>query len=67
MKKLVTALMVAAFTLSVVGFAMASEVRCTVKSVSGHTVTMTCRRADKLKAGNKVKVRTAVKQVLEGC
>ncbi len=67
MKKLVTALMVAAFTVSVAGFAMASEVRCTVNSVSGHTVTMTCKKADRLKAGDKVKVKTAVKQALEGC
>ncbi|GBE12820.1 hypothetical protein BMS3Bbin14_01252 [bacterium BMS3Bbin14] len=67
MKKLVTALMVAAFTLSVAGFAMAREVRCTVNSVSGHTVTMTCRKADRLKAGDKVKVKTVVKRALEGC
>ncbi len=67
MKKLVTALMVAAFTVSVAGFAMAREVRCTVTSVSGNTVTMTCKKADKLKAGQKVKVKSAAKKVLEGC
>lgn len=67
MKKLVTALMVAAFTLSVAGFAMAREVRCTVNSVSGNTVTMTCKRADRLKAGDKVKVKISVKRALEGC
>lgn len=67
MKKLVTVLMVAAFTLSVAGFAMAREVRCTVNSVSGNTVTMTCKRADRLKAGDKVKVKISVKRALEGC
>lgn len=67
MKKLVTALMVATFALSVAGFAMAGYVKCTVDSVSGNTVTMTCKKANKLKAGQKVKVKAAAKRVLEGC
>ncbi len=67
MKKLITALMVATFALGVAGFAMASYTRCTVDSVSGNTVTMTCKKAYKLKTGQKVKVEIPMKRVLEGC
>ena len=67
MKKLVTAVMVVAFALSSAGFALAGTVKCTVDSVSGDTVTMTCKKANKLKVGEKVKVKPAARKAMEGC
>jgi len=64
MKKIVITLMAAAFALSV-GTAFAAKVKCTVDSVEGETVTMTCKKADKLKVGDKVSVKA--KKQLEGC
>lgn len=64
MKKIVITLMVAAFALSV-GTAFAAKVKCTVDGVSGDKVTMTCEKADQLKAGDKVTVKA--KKQLEGC
>nr|WP_320011667.1 hypothetical protein [uncultured Desulfobulbus sp.] len=64
MKKIVITLMAAAFALSV-GTAFAAKVKCTVDGVEGDKVTMTCDKADKLKAGDKVTVKA--KKALEGC
>ena len=66
MKKLVIAVMVVAFGLSSAGLVMAKSVKCTVDSVDGDKVTMTCKDA-KLKAGDKVKVKSAAKKAVEGC
>lgn len=66
MKKLVIATMVTAFVLSS-SMVMAAAVKCTVDSVDGDKVTMTCKKADKLKAGDKVKVKAAKKAAYEGC
>jgi len=66
MKKMVTVVMVVAFALSA-GSALASKVKCTVDSVTGNTVTMTCKKADKLKAGVAVTVKAAKKKAIEGC
>ena len=66
MKKMVTGVMVVAFALSA-GIAMASTVKCTVDGVSGDKVTMTCKKADKLKAGDAVTVKAAKKKAIEGC
>jgi hypothetical protein len=65
MKKIVTAMMVAAFVLSA-GAVFAAKVTCTVDSVEGDKVTMTCDKADSVKAGDKVTVKAA-KKALEGC
>jgi hypothetical protein len=66
MKKLVTAVMVVAFALSSAGIVMAAK--CTVDSVDGTKVTLTCEGADKLTAGDKVEVKGAkAKKALEGC
>lgn len=65
MKKLIIAAMVAAFVLSS-NLVMAASVKCTVDSVDGDKVTMTCDGADKLKAGDTVKVK-AGKAGYEGC
>ena len=64
MKKIVITLMAAAFALSV-GTAFAAKVKCTVDGVDGDKVTMTCDKADSLKAGDKVTVKA--KKALEGC
>ena len=66
MKKLVTVVMVVAFALSA-GSALAGKVRCKVDSVDGDKVTMTCKKADKLKAGMKVSVKESKKKAVEGC
>ena len=66
MKKMVTVVMVVAFALSA-GIAMAATVKCTVDGVSGDKVTMTCKKADTLKAGDKVTVKAAKKKAIEGC
>ncbi len=66
MKKMVTVVMVAAFALSA-GVAFAASVKCTVDSVAGDKVTMTCKKADKLKAGAAVTVKAAKKKAIEGC
>ena len=65
MKKIVTVAMVVAFALSS-GIALASSESCTVDSVDGNKVTMTCKDT-KLKAGATVKVKAAKKKAIEGC
>ena len=64
MKKLVIAAMVAAFVMSS-SMVMAAKVSCTVDSVDADKVTMTCKKADKLKVGDKVDVKG--KKAYEGC
>lgn len=50
------------------GAGFAAKVNCTVDAVEGDKVTMTCEKADKMKAGDKVKVSTASKGgAVEGC
>ncbi len=66
MKKMVTVMMVAAFVLSA-GAAFAAKVTCTVDSVEGEKVTMTCEKADSLKAGDEVSVKAKKAKKLEGC
>lgn len=63
MKKIVIAMMVAAFVLSA-GAVFAAK--CTVDSVDGNKVTVTCDKADGMKAGDSVTVKAA-KKGLEGC
>lgn len=68
MKKNVFALVVAAaFLLTTAGIGFAAKVSCTVDAVEGDKVTMTCKKADKLKAGDKVKVAAKKKAAVEGC
>ena len=66
MKKLVSAVMVVAFVLSA-SVVLAAKVKCTVDAVDGDKVTMTCKGADKLKAGDKVQVKSKSKKAIEGC
>ncbi len=67
-KGIVSAVMALVFAISVVGTGMAASIKCTVDSVEGDKVTMTCKKADKLKAGDAVKVKKAKKAgAVEGC
>jgi len=69
MKKGIIAFALAlAMALGTAGASFAARVNCTVDSVEGDKVTMTCEKADKMKAGDKVKVSTASKgSGIEGC
>ncbi|MFW2366063.1 MAG: selenite/tellurite reduction operon protein ExtJ [Desulforhopalus sp.] len=66
-KKIVTLALAAVFALSTAGVGFAAKVKCTVDAVEGEKVTMTCKKADKLKAGDKVKVSSSKKAAVEGC
>lgn len=66
MKKMVVAAMIAAFVMSST-IVMAAKVKCTVDSVDDDKVVMTCKKADKLKAGSKVVVKEKKKAAYEGC
>jgi hypothetical protein len=71
MKKGITSLALAlVFALSTVSvsLAAAAKVDCTVDTVEGTKVIMTCEKADGFKAGDKLKVPTAKKGgAVEGC
>ncbi len=67
-KKIVALAMAVVFALCTAGFGFAAKVKCTVDGVEGSKVTMTCDDADKMAAGDKVKVSTAKKKgAIEGC
>ncbi len=66
-KRIVTAALAMVFALSMAGVGMAAKVACTVETVIDGKVTMTCEGADKMKAGDKVKVTTAKAGGVEGC
>jgi hypothetical protein len=55
------------FTLAIASTGFAAKVNCTVDAVEGDKVTMTCKKADKLEAGDKVKVSSKKKGAIEGC
>ncbi len=59
--------MATVFALGTASFGFAAKVKCIVDSVDGDKVTMTCKKADKLKAGDKVKVSAKKKAAVEGC
>lgn len=69
MKKGLAALTLAlVMAIGTAGASFAAKVDCTVDAVEGDKVTMTCEKADKMKAGDKVKVSTAAKGgAVEGC
>ena len=67
-KKIACFALAMVFALGTVGTAVAAKkLKCTVDSVEGDKVTMTCSKADKLKAGDKVKVSPPKKANIEGC
>lgn len=66
-KKIVACAMALVFALSTAGLGFAAKLKCTVDAVDGDKVTMTCDKADQVKAGDKIKVTTAKKAAIEGC
>ncbi|WP_232370859.1 selenite/tellurite reduction operon protein ExtJ [Desulfogranum marinum] len=66
MKKVISAVMVAAFVMSA-SVVLAAKVTCEVSAIEGDTVTMTCKNADKLKVGDNVSVKAKKKKAIEGC
>lgn len=66
-KRIVSLALAVVFALSTAGIGFAAKLKCTVDAVEGEKVTMTCDKADKLKAGDKVKVSTKKKAAVEGC
>lgn len=68
MKKAIVSV-VLALTFAVSTVAVAATVKCTVDSVDGNKVTMTCKKASKLKAGDSVKVKAkrSASAAIEGC
>lgn len=69
MKKGIISLALAlSLALCTAGAGFAAKVKCTVDAVDGDKVTMTCEKADKFAAGDKIKVSTAKKgAAIEGC
>lgn len=66
-KKIACFALAMVFALSTAGIGFAAKLKCTVDAVDGDKVTMTCKKADKLTAGDKVKVSTKKKATVEGC
>ncbi|MEN8190872.1 MAG: hypothetical protein ABFS19_13585 [Thermodesulfobacteriota bacterium] len=68
-KGIVSVLLAMTFAVASVSVGMAAKVKCDVKGVDGDTVTLTCKKADKLKAGDKVEVKTKKggSAAIEGC
>jgi hypothetical protein len=70
MKTKLTALLMAIFfTVSVTGMAAAASIKCSVESVEDGKVVLQCGdKAEKIKIGTEVKVKTIVKRkAVEGC
>lgn len=65
-KKLMTLALAVAFLASSATVSFAGKIKCTVDSVDGDKVTMTCDDAGSLKAGAKVEVKAKAKAI-EGC
>lgn len=59
--------MAVAFIVSTASVGMAAKIKCTVDGVEGDKVTMTCKKADKLKAGDEVSVKAKKGGAIEGC
>ena len=67
MKKIVAGLCALFFVISVAGVSVAAKLKCTVESVDGDKVTLTCEDADKLKKGDKLKISPPKGGAIEGC
>lgn len=66
MKKMLCAVLVAAFTLSA-SAAFAAKSECTIDSIEGDKVTMTCKKADGFAAGETATLNTKKKKEIAGC
>lgn len=70
MKKRITALLTSlAFGITLATTAVAASVTCTVESIENGQVLLSCGQlAEKIKVGEKVKVRTkTARKAIEGC
>lgn len=56
-----------ALSLGFAGSSFAAKLKCTVDTVEEDKVTMTCEKADKMTAGDKVKITLPKKAAIEGC
>ena len=66
--RITTAIMAIIFALSTAMMANAATITCTVDTIEDGKVTLECGdKSKKLKLGEKVKVRTAKKNMVEGC
>ncbi len=67
-KRILAAVFALFFIAGTAGVGFAAKLKCTVDSVDGDKVTMTCAKADKLKAGDKLKISPPKKgAAVEGC
>ena len=66
-KKIVCFALAMVFALSTAGIGFAAKLKCTVDTVEGDTVTMKCEKADKMKAGDKIKITLPKTGAIEGC
>ena len=67
-KKIVAIAVAVVFAFCTAGLGFAAKLKCTVDAVDGDKVTMTCKKANKLAAGDKVKVSPPRKKgAIEGC
>lgn len=66
-KRIAAVVLALVFALGTAGFGVAAKLKCTVDAVEGDKVTLTCEKADKLSAGDKVKVSASRKGAVEGC
>ncbi len=68
MKKILAAAFVLLFVVGTASASFAAKVKCTVESVEGEKVTLTCEDADKFKSGDELKISTPKKGgAVEGC
>ncbi len=66
-KRIMAAVFALFFIAGTAGVGFAARLKCTVDGVAGDKVTLTCEDADKLKAGDKLKISTPKKGGVEGC
>lgn len=66
-KKIAVVVLAIGMVIGGASMSFATRVKCTVDSVDGDKVTMTCKKADKLVPGAKVKVSVKKKAAVEGC
>jgi len=67
-KRMLSLALATSFVVGTAGIGFARYIKCEVKEVKGDTVTMTCKQADKLDVGSKVKVKPEKKRMMiEGC
>lgn len=66
-KRILAAVLALLFVTASAGSVFAARLKCTVDSVEGDKVTMTCENADQLKPGDKPRVTPPKGGAVEGC